>query len=432
MVLEKLEPEIVWRLFENPVTKTPRGSKKEFKIKQAIKNLLNSQDYPTNSEFSSIEDNTGNLLISVSPTKGFESKPTIILQAHLDMVQVSEDKNFDFNKSALALTIDGNWVKAKGTSLGADNGIGIALALAVLVDPMINHGPLEILFTVDEETGLTGVRELDVNFLKFNGKYLLNLDSETLGEITIGSAGRGNVLLENNKVDFEEFDSDEYVFKEIFLNNFIGGHSGTEIHENRTNPIKFSQKLLSTLKNDTTVKLCEFHSGHVLNVIPINAKFTLAIKKESCENIVQEIKSTFKTISNQNKEGNPDIDYSIIEKTPRKAINDSDFQNFLDLIDNLPHGVIEWSKDISDLVMTSCNLGKVQFNESECIIQLSCRSMDYSKQENERNRISRIAQKFNWEAELPPSYPGWLEDSKQEFIQFSKFQYENLFLNQHV
>ncbi|MHA2045622.1 MAG: hypothetical protein ACW99G_12565 [Candidatus Thorarchaeota archaeon] len=198
MVLESLEPKLVWEIFEEVFTKIPRESKKEDKIREKLKSWIPERANSLGMELEVIEDDTGNLLVKKGPTKGMESVQSILLQGHMDMVcETDRTEGFDFDNDPIPVRIqdNGEWVDADGTTLGADNGIGCSIGLALMLDPTVRHGPLELLITVDEETGLVGAFALDIQKMGIDSKLLINIDSENLGVITIGSAGGGDTDL---------------------------------------------------------------------------------------------------------------------------------------------------------------------------------------------------------------------------------------------
>ena len=247
LVLENLEPKLVWEIFENVFIATPRESKKEEKIREALKNWISERASSESLNISVVEDEAGNLLVKKPATAGMESTPPILFQGHMDMVcETDRSDGFDFDNNPIPVRIqdNGEWVDADGTTLGADNGIGCSLGLALMFDKGVKHGPLEVLITVDEETGLVGAFSLEPDEMGIESKILANLDSESVGIITIGSAGGGDTTLTKNlsKSDASGFDHLRLVVKGLF-----GGHSGVDIHKHRANANKIIARLLSSL-----------------------------------------------------------------------------------------------------------------------------------------------------------------------------------------
>ena len=256
-----LEPRLVWEQFE-AITRVPRPSKKEGKI---IDFLV---DFATKHGIEYRKDAIGNVVMRKPATPGYEDRPTVILQAHMDMVcEKNSDVEFDFERDAIRPRIDGGWVKAEGTTLGADCGIGMAAALAALIDPEAEHGPLEALFTVDEETGLTGAFELGEGML--TGKYLINLDSEDEGELFIGCAG-GIDTIATFRYRMEEAPKN-YAFFRVDVSDLLGGHSGDDIDKGRVNSNKTVARLLWDGMQSFELRLCYFCGGNLRNAIPREA-----------------------------------------------------------------------------------------------------------------------------------------------------------------
>ncbi|MHA1532741.1 MAG: hypothetical protein ACTSR6_12170 [Candidatus Heimdallarchaeota archaeon] len=271
--LEQLEPNLVWQIFKE-FTKVPRPSKKETKIRKWVK------DWASENNIKIKEDKTGNLLLSKDAAPGCKKFPTLILQAHLDMVcQKQPNVVIDFEKDPINAIVDGDNVRADGTSLGADNGIGMAIGLAALITPDLKHGPLEILLTVDEETGLTGAFALEAGF--FSGKYLLNIDSEEVGKITISSAGGGgtdfvfNSILENKSKSHKSI--------KLIISGLKGGHSGVDIDLPRLNAIKLGIDAL--LEQQESILLNSLNAGSVRNAIPRDFECIILVPEKERKNI---------------------------------------------------------------------------------------------------------------------------------------------------
>jgi dipeptidase D len=248
MVLESLEPKIVWQIFEEVFIQTPRASKKEDKIRAKIKEYVQAKAEATGLVVMIIEDGTGNILLKAPATEGMEKAPPILLQGHMDMVcETDRPDGFDFDNSPIPVRIqdNGEWVDADGTTLGADNGVGSSIGIALALDPDVAHGPLEVLITVDEETGLVGAFGLDMQELGIESKLMVNLDSEDLGVITIGSAGGGDTTL-TKKLNLMDV-TGEATFFDLSISGLFGGHSGVDIHKPRANANKLIARMLTLI-----------------------------------------------------------------------------------------------------------------------------------------------------------------------------------------
>lgn len=269
--ITKLEPKLVWELFD-AITRVPRPSKKEEKIREFLVDFAKKHniDYQT--------DQTGNVVMRVPGTKGYENRPCVILQSHMDMVcEKNSDTAFDFDKDPIRTKIVDGWVKAEGTTLGADDGIGMAAALAALLDPALEHGPLEALFTVDEETGLTGAFGLGKGML--TGRYLVNLDSEDEGEIFIGCAGGVDTLATFRYKT--EAAPEGHAFFRVRVSDLSGGHSGDDIDKGRMNSNKLVARLLWNGAQRFGLRLSRFDGGNLRNAIPREAYAVFAVPSGS-------------------------------------------------------------------------------------------------------------------------------------------------------
>ena len=261
MTIRELDPKLVWEQFDD-ITRVPRPSKKEGKIIEFLVNFAEKHGFDYR------KDEIGNVVIYKGATPGFEGRPTVVLQSHMDMVcEKNSDVEFDFENDAIRTKIDGEWVKAEGTTLGADCGIGMAAALAVLLDESLQHGAIEALFTVDEETGLTGAFELGEGMLK--GKYLINLDSEDEGEIFIGCAGGIDTLATFHYSNEEA--PKNYAWFRVDVSDLLGGHSGDDIDKGRANSNKIVARLLWDAMQSYEMRLSYFCGGNLRNAIPREA-----------------------------------------------------------------------------------------------------------------------------------------------------------------
>jgi len=399
-VIDGLKPEIVWKHFEN-ITKIPRPSKHEEKILQSLKKFANDRNYETR------EDSTGNIVILRPGGGGGESAPTIVIQSHVDMVcEKNRNSKHDFMKDPLDLYIEDGWLKAKGTTLGADNGIGVAAALSLLDMPKeTSLPPLECLFTVDEETGLTGAFALNGDIIK--GRTMLNLDTEDWGEICIGCAGGGDssidLPIENQKApsDFLSF--------QLSVEGLQGGHSGVDIHEERGNAIVFLSSILDSLSRNTDTRLVSLEGGDKHNAIPREAFATILVSPEAVSDvqiIVSNKESAFKKEFGS-LETKMQVNLSGLNSSPKNTLTIDCQINLINLLRILPHGVLKYSHDVKGLVETSNNLASVKNNKNTYNIACSTRSSIAEALEFQRERISIMAKSCGALIEQDEPYPGW-------------------------
>lgn len=415
---DNLKPEIVWKYFSDILT-IPRPSKKEEKI------ILYLTDFAKKNNLSYKKDQTGNILISKSATKGFEKRKTIILQSHVDMVcEQNDDGHHNFDTDPIRAYIDDGWIKAKGTTLGADNGIGVAIQLAVLADNKMEHGPLKCLFTVDEESGMTGALRLDEVFL--SGDILINLDSEDEGEIFIGCAGGIDTLI-NIPYTYQSLQG-TYKTLIIQVKGLLGGHSGDDIGKARGNAIKILSRILWNTAQQFEISLCNIKGGNLRNAIPREAKAYISMKAEKKEEVIISIKQQTDIIKSEyTKEPNLTID--IIESTEINACIDSVTQkSVLNCLYACPNGVIEMSTDISGLVETSSNMASVNTLEhGELAIVTSQRSSVESAKNNIASRIRSLFELANARVIHTDSYPGWYPNPDSEILHITEESYKELF-----
>jgi dipeptidase D len=418
-ILDKLEPKNVWYFFEE-ITKVPRESKKEDKIIAFL--LKFAEDYKLKAK----RDTIGNVLITKPASSGMENRKSVVLQSHMDMVcEKNSDVDFDFDNDAIIPVIDGDWVKAKGTTLGADDGIGMAAQLAILADDTIEHGPLECLFTVDEETGLTGAFEIERNF--FNSKILLNLDSEDEGEIFIGCAGG---IGTSAFFDYEEEDIPEnsIAFK-LKITGLKGGHSGDDINKPYGNSIKIANRFLFHITNEFEAGLSAFTGGNKHNAIPREAELVFIIEDKYLDDLKeffnQYKNDIFKEIALV--ETNLSIELSEVEMPD--FIIDYDTQVlFTYALYAYPHGVHKWSNEVDNLVETSTNLAAVKFDDDNTIVVTSShRSSLKSGLKDITNMVEAVFELAEAEIETSGEYPGWAPNRNSEILSIAEKSYSDLF-----
>lgn len=417
--LDSLKPKKVWEIFEK-ICSIPRPSKHEEKIREYL------IDFSKRHNLHVIEDNVGNIIIKKSAYPGFEKKTGVILQSHMDMVpQKADDIDHDFLKDHITPYIDGNVVRAKGTTLGADNGIGIATSLAILISKDIKHGPLEALFTVDEESGMTGAQNLNPNQL--DGKILINLDSETHGEIFIGCAGGARITAKANYNPIK-LDSNNYSFYKIKVYNLKGGHSGVDIILQRGNAIKILIRLLHKLNNIMDIKIGNISGGTLQNAIPRIAFCNIAIPSHLESRLKDEISSFEKIIQDELSIVDPDVSITLEKREVFENILPPKIKkNIINLIMACPHGVYRMSDEIKGLVETSNNLATIMVDNGIIKIETSQRSSIDSQKENMINTVKSLFKLANMDPYIDSTYPGWKPNTKSKILNIAKKCYVSLF-----
>ena len=428
LVLEKLEPSLVWEIFESVFIATPRESKKEEKIRAALKKWISERASSSGLNITVVEDEAGNLLVKKSATAGMESTPPILFQGHMDMVcETDRPGGFDFDNDPIPVRIqdNGEWVDADGTTLGADNGIGCSLGLALMFDENVRHGPLEILITVDEETGLVGAFALDPDAMGIESKILANLDSESVGVITIGSAGGGDTTLTKT---LSKNDTSDFHFLNLTVRGLFGGHSGVDIHKHRANANKIVARLLSALVEEMDVCLAEWSGGDKHNAIPREADAVFGIpssKKALAEEI---LKNTADSILDYYGKGveplEPDIEINWASAKSTKAFSAKESAEVIRTINLIPHGPQEFSPHVAGLVETSNNLAVVKIEDEHITVMMSTRSSVDSELDAFRAGINDLATLSAWKTTLKPAYPGWNPDPSSPFLKFVRGIYE--------
>jgi dipeptidase D len=414
--LEQLEPNLVWKIFKE-ITKVPRPSKKEGKIRKWVKN------WATKNNIKIKEDKTGNLLLSKDAAPDCKKFPTLILQAHLDMVcQKLPHVEIDFENDPINAIVDGDIVKAEGTSLGADNGIGMAIGLAALISPDLKHGPLEVLLTVDEETGLTGAFALEAGFI--SGKYLLNIDSEEVGKITISSAGGGGTdFVYNSKLE----NKSNHKGIKIAISGLKGGHSGVDIDLPRLNAIKLGIDAL--LEHQDLILLNSIKAGSVHNAIPRDFECIIIVPEKERKNIMKNLKQWRKNTLEIARTSEPGAIIDISEVTENQAFNSETTKAVLNLLLDINHGPIAYSKEIVGLVQTSSNLAVVETTDKKISVHVSTRSSVNKELEEVRAKLKEIGKSHGAKVIQDEAYPGWEPNPGSPFLKVVKNIYEEVIEN---
>ncbi len=419
MSLEQLKPDAVWQFFEE-ICKIPRPSKHEEKI---IAYLI---DFARQRNLEYKKDKTGNLLISKPAPAGSSKKKTVILQGHVDMVgEKHGDVDHDFHKDPIIPLVENGWVIAEGTTLGADDGIAVAAMMAILDAKDIEHGPLECLFTVDEESGLTGAKQMETGFI--TGKTLINLDSEDEGELFIGCAG-GVDTLGYLPFKYRPVPSHSKAYK-IKINGLRGGHSGDEIHLGLGNSVKITDRFLWNASRAYGIKLASLQGGNMRNAIPREATANFVVKEAHAANLEDFFKSFSKTVKEEYKSVESGLEL-ILENTglPDAVINKNAQKKLLYLLYALPHGVIAWSREIENLVETSTNLSTVEMNKDQYfLITTSQRSSVESAKKDIASRMTATFEMAGAKALQTDGYPGWKPNRSSEIVKITEQTYKDLF-----
>ena len=412
----------VSRVLENfeALNRIPRCSKNE----KMISNWL--VDWAKDHGFEAKQDEVFNVLIKVPATMGFENSPTLILQGHMDMVCVRGDSsNHDFSNDPIKIIQDGEWLKADNTTLGADNGIAIAMAMAFAEDTELQHPPLELLFTVDEETGLTGASKLTTDFL--DGRVLINIDSEDEGYFTIGCAGGANVKI---KKSFTKSDADGMKFIKVNISGLKGGHSGIEINEPRVNAIKVLSEILDQL-SDFNIRIYSISGGIAHNAIPSNAEVVFAINAGDLPNVLNKVLQDENQLMNKYSKIEENINIFsgevFISDEAATAYNAEESREIINLLQNLPHGVMKMSEIVEGAVETSCNLAQISTTEDKIVLTMSLRSNVDASIDGLRNKIETIAAENNASILTSGQYPSWQPNTESELVSKCKSIYEQTF-----
>ena len=417
--IEGLEPRPVWELFAR-IAQIPRESKNESAIRAFF------EDRAREAGLESQRDDAGNLVIRIPATAGCENAPTVVLQGHMDMVCTKNSSvSFDFATDPISLVRAGQYIRADGTTLGADNGIGIAAALAVATAEGINHGPLEILLTVDEETGLTGAFQLSPDLL--TGRILLNLDSEEIGIVYMGCAG-GSGADTFFAIDWQP-PTDGTTGARLEISGLRGGHSGGDIHENRGNAVKLLARTLHALEENFSAELGDFNAGDKHNAIPREANARLTIPAGSMEKakaLVQAMLEDFR------KEFSRDTDLTMsLAPTGSSAwgMDHNSTRQLLDMLLAFPNGVLAMSQDLPGLVETSNNLALVKLDSDRFVIHNSPRSSQAIALRAVMDQIQAITRMAGAEYEEKDAYPGWQPNPDSRILNLVEEVHEQLFNN---
>ncbi len=417
--MKTLEPIPIWSFFHE-ITQIPRPSKKEERIIAYLKDFGGKKKLETKT------DAAGNVLIYKPATKGYETHKTVILQSHIDMVcEKNSDVPFNFETDPIQTYIEDDWVKARGTTLGADNGIGMSMMLAVLASDDLKHPALECLFTVDEETGLTGAFALKQNFL--SGEVLINLDSEDDGEIFVGCAGGidTTVVLSYKP---EKSPGNYFAFS-VSVKGLKGGHSGDDIDKGRGNANKILNRFLWTLNKKMDVRLHSFDGGNLRNAIPREAMAIASVPFAEKEKLRVLFNTYVNDIENEKLNVEPTMRFELESETlPETVIDKNTSNTLLNALYACPHGVKAMSVDMPGLVETSTNLASVKMKEGNTIlITTSQRSSVESSKYNIMQQVEAVFTLAGAKVTHGDGYPGWKPNLKSDILKTAQESYKKLF-----
>lgn len=419
MDITTLNPQIVWKYFHE-ITQVPRPSKKEEKILAYLLDFAKKHNLPYK------QDEAGNLVISKPATPGYENRETVVLQSHVDMVcEKNTGTQHNFDTDPIRTVIDGEWLRADGTTLGADNGIGCAAELAILASDDLEHGPIECLFTVDEETGMTGAMNLKPGF--FSGKILLNLDSEDEGELFIGCAGGMGVI-----ATFEpkySAGAEDLTYLQVKVFGLKGGHSGGDIHVGLGNANKILTRYLYALESNLEWKLAEIGGGNLHNAIPREAHATVGVKpadKAKAEALLAELRAH---VQDELKRVDPNVNLTIEQvQAPQFVMDCNTKSRLVRALYACPHGVLGMSHELENLVETSNNLASIKTVDGGKIrVETSQRSSTESLRNSTAEMVKSIFELAGAQADIRDPYPGWKPNADSAILKVAAETYRKLF-----
>ncbi len=408
------EAPLVWKHFTE-IMRIPRSSGNEEGMRQYIRKFAQEKNLEVQ------DDSIGNLVVRRPASPGFEAKSMVTLQSHLDMVcEKDPETAHDFDQDPIRPVVKDEYLYADGTTLGADNGIGVALSLALLEAENLNHGPLECLFTIDEETGLTGAKNLSGDIIK--GRQLINLDSEEHGTIYVGCAGGGDSAVTLPLM--WEASPSQFSAVTVRLRGLQGGHSGCDIHLGRGNAIELLARILWTLKQSYHFRMHSFQGGDKHNAIPRNAHASIAICKEEKTDFMEKAQELLLAIKQEFGHVEPEIEIQFQEEASLSKVlsKDSEFK-VLSLLKILPHGVISMNPDIPEMVNTSNNLARVSISEEQCSILTSTRSSLKESLESVREKIGAATLLAGGKVVHHETYPGWNPNLDSPLLKVTKESY---------
>lgn len=418
MKVSQLKPTAVFEIFDQ-ITKIPRPSKKEEKIRQFLLDFAKAHGLAAKT------DEIGNVVITKPATPGHEQAPTVIMQGHMDMVCESNDKNFDFLNNPIETIVDGEWVRANGTTLGADNGIGVAAALAVMTDDKLVHGPLAALFTMDEETGMTGAFNIGEGMI--DGDMLLNLDSEDDAEIFVGCAGGVDTVctFHYNR----SFAPKDFHYFKVSVEKGLGGHSGGDIHLGRANANKILARFLFNLSKDNEIVLAEIDGGNLRNAIPRASHAVVGVHTSHKEKVRAAFNCYINEIEGEYRDIEPTMELKMESvDAPDFSVDSETTLNLIRAVYSAPHGVVSMSRELEGLVETSTNLASVKMAENNTIVvTTSQRSSVESRKWDIANQVEALFTLAGAEVKHGEGYPGWKPNLNSPIMQIARDAYKELY-----
>ena len=415
----ELKPARVFEQFAK-INQIPRPSKHEEKMIEYLKKFGKDHGLETK------VDETGNVLIKKPATKGYENRATTILQSHMDMVcDKLVDVDIDFYNDPIQSYVDGDWMRAKGTTLGADDGIGDAIELAILDSDDIEHGPIECVFTRDEETGLTGAFGMKAGFM--SGKYLINLDSEDEGQIFISCAGGINTtaVFHVTREDAPE----GYFFMEASLKGLQGGHSGDDINKKRANAIKILARFLYNEQSKMDLYLAQWNSGRMHNAIPRDGKVIFAVPADKKEEVKADFNVFAKEVEDEYHITDTNMQWALVSADKQKVMDKTTSDNLIKAIQAVDNGVLSMCQDeaLAWMVETSSNIASVQSEEDKVVVVSSQRSNVMSNLKNMSNSVKACFQLAGAEVIQNDGYPAWKMNPESKLVKITVDAYKKLF-----
>ncbi len=413
-----LQPKAVFDCFE-AVCQVPHPSKREEKMIAFLEKFGKDLGLET------LVDATGNVLIKKPATAGMEGRKTVVLQSHFDMVcEKNNDTTFDFDNDAIQTYVDGEWMKAKGTTLGADDGIGVAMQMAILQAHDIQHGPLECLFTRDEETGLTGAMGLEPGFI--TGNYLINLDSEDEGQIFVSCAGGARTTAEFAYTE-EALPENYFCFK-VGVKNLTGGHSGDDINKNRANANKLLVRFLCQEMDRTDLRLIDIQSGGLHNAIPREGWALCAVPKSYKEQVRIDLNVFIADLEEEFPQTEPGMTWELeSHEAVCQCITPSVVRPMLLSLHALHNGIYAMSQDMEGLVETSTNLASIRKEEGKIVVTTSQRSSVAGARENISSVVRACLELGGAKCTTNEGYPGWKMNPKSEILRIAADSYRELY-----
>ncbi len=416
--IKNLKPECIWRNFD-ALTQVPRPSGHLEKVQQFL------LDFAKNTGIEAFKDEAGNIVMRKPATPGMENRKTVILQAHMDMVpQKEKTSTHNFETDPIQTYIDGDWVKAKGTTLGADDGLGVAAIMAVMEANDLKHGPIEALITADEETGMYGANGLPGGELE--GEILLNLDTEQEGELIIGSAGGVDITA---TLDYKETESDKTdAAVKVTIKGLKGGHSGLEICEGRGNANKMMVRIVREAIAEDDACLACWHGGNMRNAIPREAEVVLTLPKENVEDLKSIVADYKETFNNEYKGIESDIEVIAEEVALPEMIVPQEIQdNLVDAIYAAHNGVWRYIPSMPEIVETSSNLAIVDIDGGKAAIKILARSSSETMKDELSTSLESCFNMAGMKVEFSGAYGGWDPNTDSELIKVMRNIYKNLF-----